>query len=230
MPRRIFVSFEGGEGSGKTTQATILHNRLVEEGYATSLVHEPGTTELGWYLRRYLKSKGNLSKEAELLLFVAARVELVETVIRPSLNRGTSIVADRYADSSVAYQGYGRKIDLKIIQTLNDLATGGLMPDLTFLMDIEPEEGLRFVGQPQLRLPLESGPEQTPVRQDLEGQRQFEEQPLEFHRRVKEGYLKLAAQDRQRWLVVQAGCSVEEVSEQVWESVAQLLTKPPASS
>ena len=230
MPRRVFVSFEGGEGSGKTTQATILHNRLVKEGYATSLVHEPGSTELGWYLRGYLKSKGNISREAELLLFVAARVELVNAVIRPSLNRGMSIVADRYADSSVAYQGYGRKIDLEMIQSLNDLATGGLMPDITFLMDIEPEKGLRAIGQPQLRLPLESGSEQSPVRQDQEGQRQFEEQPLEFHRRVREGYLKLAAQDLERWVVVDAGFSVDEVSEQVWGKVAQLLTKSPTTS
>ena len=227
MPRPIFVSFEGGEGSGKTTQAAMLHERLVDADHRTILVHEPGSTYLGQYLRQYLKSEHHLSKEAELLLFVAARVELVNTVIRPSLKEGINIVADRFADSSMAYQGYGRKIDLDTIRFINTFATGDMTPDMTFLLDIEPEEGLRRVGHPQLRLPLDPGFEAPLGRQDGEGQRQFEEQPLNFHRRVREGFLKLAEQNPQRWIIVDSSCSVEKTSEQIWESVAHFLASSP---
>ena len=230
MPGGVFVSFEGGEGSGKTTQARILRDHLVKEGFPATLVHEPGSTELGWYLSRYLKGEHQLSKEAELLLFVAARVELVKDVIRPCLEQGRSVVADRFSDSTMAYQGYGRKISLEAIQSINSFATGNVTPDITFLLDIEPKEGLRLVGQPQLRLPLESPLEGTLGRQDMEGQRRFEDQPLDFHNRVREGYLKLAKQDPRRWIIIDARSPTQEVSEQVWGSVVPLLAEPPAKS
>ena len=226
MSRPIFISFEGVEGSGKTSQATILHDRLIESRHPTILVHEPGSTELGWYLRRYLKSEYSLSKEAELLLFAAARVELVNTVIKPSLKEEKSIIADRFVDSSIAYQGYGRKINLEDVQFINSFATGNITPDVTFLLDIHPEEGLFRIGHPQLRLALEPKDEVSLGRQEEEGQRQFEERPLDFHRRVREGYLQLAKQNRQRWIVIDASYSVETVSDQIWRSVAALLKTP----
>ncbi len=223
MPRPIFVSFEGVEGSGKTSQAAILHDRLIESRHPTILVHEPGSTELGWYLRRYLKSEYKLSKEAELLLFAAARVELVNSVIKPSLQEEKSIVADRFAASSIAYQGYGRRINLEAVQFINSFATGDITPDITFLLDIYPEEGLLRIGHPQLRLALDPKAEASLIRQEEEGQRQFEEQPLNFHKRVRRGYLQLAKQNPQRWIIIDASCSVETVSDQVWRSVARLL-------
>jgi dTMP kinase len=224
MAKSIFISFEGGEGSGKTTQVAILHGRMVEAGYPTVLVHEPGTTALGSYLREYLKGKHNLSREAELLLFVAARVELVNTVIRPNLKRGTSVVADRFADSTIAYQGYGRKISLEVAHFLNSFATCNLTPDITFLLDIQPEEGLRRVGQPQLRLGLEPDVETLQGRQDVEGARQFEDQPIDFHRRVRKGYLELVEQDPGRWVVIDAALPQEEVAAQVWKAVVSRIS------
>ena len=226
MPRRLFISFEGGDGAGKSTQASILHDRLVAEGYPTVLVHEPGSTELGLYLRKFLKSK-NMSREAELLLFQAARVELVNSVIRPSLKKGTIVIADRYADSSLAYQGYGRKIKLETVEAINSFATGNLTPDITFLLDNEPEQRLRLV-HPQLRLPIEPESKGLSARTDIEGQRRFEDQPLQFHKRVRDGYLQLAKRDPDRWVIIDAGNSVPEVSRQVWNSVVRLLTKSPA--
>ena len=223
MPRPIFVSFEGVEGSGKTSQAAILRDRLIESRHTAILVHEPGSTELGWYLRRYLKGEYNLSKEAELLLFAAARVELVSSVIKPSLKDGKSIVADRFEASSIAYQGYGRRMNLEAVRFINSFATDSVTPDITFLLDIHPEEGLRRVGNPQLSLPLESQAEVPLGRQEEEGQRQFEDQPLSFHKRVMEGYLELAKQDPQRWVVIDATCSMETVSCQIWEKVDQFL-------
>lgn len=223
MPTPIFVSFEGGEGAGKTTQAEILHKRLWNADIPAVLVHEPGSTSLGRHLRDYLKSKHPLSKEAELLLFEAARVELVAEKIKPSLDNGFSVVADRFEASSVAYQGYGRKIDLQVIHYLNSFVTKGLSPNITFLLDLDPAEGLRRVGNPQLALPLE--PDNVPDigRQDVEGHRRFEEQPLEFHRRVRNGFLALARDNPERWVVIDATLPAEGISQLVWGHVSKRL-------
>ena len=228
MPRPAFISFEGGEGAGKSTQASILHDRLVTEGYSAVLIHEPGSTELGLYLRKFLKSK-HTSREAELLLFQAARVELVNRVIRPSLNRGISVIADRYADSSLAYQGYGRKIKLETVESINSFATGSLTPDITFLLDNDPERGLRWV-QRQLPLPIEPVSNGPGLRNEVEVERRFEDQPLDFHIRVRDGYLQLSKKDPDRWVIIETGNSIQEVSRQVWSNVARLLTSPSGSS
>ena len=160
---------------------------MSEECQPALLVREPGTTPLGLYLRDYLKSKQPLAPPSELLLFEAARAQLVADQIRPSLERGMTVIADRFAASTIAYQGYGRRIQREVIDYLNDYSTGGLKPDVTLLLDINPEEGLHRVGKPQLQLPLEPDSSADPSRADVEGHRRFEDQPPAFHNRGATG-------------------------------------------
>ena len=148
----VFISFEGGEGSGKSTQAEVLTERLTNAGVAVEFVHEPGTTELGWQIRDILKrglpGESVISAEAELLLFSAARAQLVLAALRPLQDRAdTVVVADRYVDSTTAYQGYGRGIPMEQVEVVNALATQGIMPDLTFLLDLPPMNGLTRIGE-----------------------------------------------------------------------------------
>lgn len=218
-----FIVFEGCEGSGKSTQAELLRAGLLEQGRRVILVHEPGSTSLGQYLRSYLKSKQPLTKESELLLFEAARAQLVADEIRPALEQGYIVIADRFAASSLAYQGYGRRMDLELVRRLNDFATTGLSPHLTFLLNIDPAEGLRRVN-PQLSLGL-GAETAAPGRQNVEGQRRFEDQPLNFHKRVQDGYLKLAESGPERWLTIDARLPEEEVRRQVWHGVQDMLEK-----
>ena len=226
MATPLFVSFEGGEGSGKSTQTRLLHDKLWDAGMRATLVHEPGTTPLGEYLRTYLKSSQPLTSEAELLLFEAARAELVNQRIEPSLADGFQVIADRFEASTVAYQGYGRKLDPEVIAYLNQFATGGRTPDLTFLLDLEPTEGLRRVGSPQLSLGLEVGVQAALPREDVEGQRRFEEEALGFHRRVRRGFLELAGADEERWVIIDATMPEEKIARQVWERVSSKLKLP----
>ena len=223
MPGSLFVSFEGCEGSGKSTQAKILHERLWEADYPAALVREPGTTSLGLYLRKYLKSERPLSKEAELLLFAAARAELVVTRIKPNLRDGFVVVADRFEASSIAYQGYGRNIDLNVIAKINEFATHGIEPDVTFFLDIDPAEGLKRVGDPQLPLALESTEGEGLGREDVQGHRRFEDEPLEFHERIRSGFLNLAKEKPLRWIVVNAASPVEQISKEIWRHVLKRL-------
>ena len=226
MATPLFVSFEGGEGSGKSTQTRLLHDKLWDAGMRATLVHEPGTTPLGEYLRTYLKSSQPLTSEAELLLFEAARAELVNQRIEPSLADGFQVIADRFEASTVAYQGYGRRLDPEVISYLNQFATGGRTPDLTFLLDLEPSEGLRRVGSPQLSLGLEVGVQAALPREDVEGQRRFEEEALGFHRRVRRGFLELAGADEERWVIIDATMPEEKIARQVWERVSSKLKLP----
>ena len=227
MSSPIFLSFEGCEGSGKTTQAELLFKRLWATDIQAILVHEPGTTPLGRHLRNYLKSLQPLSREAELLLFEAARAELVNTQIKPNLHKGLTVISDRYAASSIAYQGYGRKIDLDIIRRLNSFATQGINPNRTILLDLDPAEGLRRVGSPQLVMPLALQEETEPVREDIEGHRRFEDQPLQFHKKIRDGYLSLAKEDPEHWVILDATLSEEEISRKVWSHVLETLELAP---
>ena len=222
----VFVSFEGGEGAGKSTQARLLREHLLDAGIQTVLVHEPGSTQLGWHLREYLKSKQPLTYAAELLLFEAARVELVINEVEPALKKGLTVIADRFEASTIAYQGYGRGLDLDLIDALNDFATGGVLPDITLLLDLDPEEGLRRVGHPQLSLGLMPDEETAVGRQDVEGQRRFEDQPLAFHARVRRGFTDLAQANPDRWVIVDASRSEEEVGAEVWRHVLRRLEIP----
>ena len=136
----LFISFEGGEGSGKSTQAALLAERLQQAGRRVAHLREPGSTGLGDYLRRWLKSNDRaMTHEAELFLFTAARAELVRRVVKPALKDGEVVVCDRYADSTMAYQGYGRGLPLAAVQSANRLAAGGVWPDVTFLLDGDPQ-------------------------------------------------------------------------------------------
>ena len=215
----LFVSFEGGEGAGKSTQAQVLREGLTAAGIRTLLVHEPGSTQLGWHLREYLKSKRPLTKEAELLLFEAARAELVTREVRPALDKGFTVIADRFEASTIAYQGYGRRIDQSVIERLNEFATGRVLPDITFLLDINPEAGLKRVGRPQLSLALTPDDASEVGRQDIEEQRRFEDETLAFHSRVRRGFIEQARANPERWVVIDASRSTEEVGMEVWRHV-----------
>lgn len=216
----IFIAFEGGEGAGKTTQAAVLKERLESEGRPTLAVREPGSTKLGLHLREYLKSKQPLAPKAELLLFVAARAQLVRDEIEPALARGWSVIADRFTASSIAYQGHGRRISLDRVRALNDFAVGQSVPDLNILLDLPPEQGLGRVA-PQMTLSLE-GETSQPGREEESGQRRFEEERKEFHARVRAGYLGTARAAPDRWLILDGTQAPDLLADQVWAAVKGL--------
>ncbi|MFQ5874010.1 MAG: dTMP kinase [Dehalococcoidia bacterium] len=226
----LFISFEGGEGTGKTTQSESLRDRLVESGLRYILVHEPGGTTLGERLRPLIKGELSMSYGSELFLFSAARAELVSNVIKPSLKAGITVISDRYVDSTIAYQGYGRRLNLEHVRAINALATQGIMPDLTVLLDMAPEDALKRLGPLQMGLSLDRSGTGSGVRLDSEGQRKFEEEEIQFHNRVRQGYLKLAKKEPDRWLVVDAGHSVEAVANTIWARVQSMLSKDAAKN
>jgi len=202
----LFITFEGGEGSGKTLQARALYRRLSQLAIPALLTQEPGGTSLGKKLARWLKwaEEAGILPLTELLMFNASRTQLVEEVIQPNLKDGRVVICDRYADSTTAYQSYGRGLDLEMVKTINNTATRGLKPDLTVLLDIPAEEGLARGGA---------------RRRD-----RFEQEGIAFHRRVRQGYLKMAAGDPGRWLVVDASQSKAKIREIIWRRVSQLLS------
>jgi dTMP kinase len=208
-----FIAFEGGEGAGKSTQARLLVSHLSEQGYHAVLVREPGSTELGNYLRQYLVSERPATDLAQLLLFEASRAELIAQQIQPHLACGAVVVADRFAGSTIAYQGYGRGVPLDRIQWLNDFATGQLYPDLTILLNIDPLIGLERVNSRELQLALPIG--DTPDR--------FEEKELSFHDNVRRGFLKQAESDPVHWYIVDGHRSIWRVSDKVKELTEPLL-------
>ena len=219
----VFISFEGGEGSGKSTQAEVLAERLANTGVAVEFVHEPGTTELGWQIRDILKrglpGEREFSAEAELLLFSASRAQLVFAALKPLLDRlDTVIVADRYVDSTTAYQGYGRGIPLDQVEVVNEMATQGTMPDLTFLLDLPPVEGLTRIGNLQLGFQFDDSVLHADDVRASEGAR-FEDEPLEFHERVRRGYRELAAKESKRFCVIDATLPESRVSDLIWDEV-----------
>ena len=203
----LFITFEGGEGSGKSVQAKALYRRLSGLAIPAVLTHEPGVTSLGKKITRWLKwaQDINISPTAELLLFNASRAQLGAEVIRPSLANGQVVICDRFTDSTIAYQGYGRGLDLQMVRTTNDAATQGLRPDLTVLLDIADEAGLAR-------------------KQDKKPDR-FEQEDTAFHKRVREGYLKLAQEEPERWLVVDASQSRDKITQIIWDKVSQLLPR-----
>ena len=217
----LFIVFEGGEGAGKSTQARILGRHLFHEGYQVVPTHEPGGTALGESVRRWLKTRPGLTPTTELMLFTAARTQLVETVISPALNSGHIVICDRFIASTVAYQGYGRGLDLELISRLNEAATHDLLPDLTVFLDVGAESGLdRKRGQ----------------RQQVSSERDtFESETLEFHQRVREGYLALssveppACSGKEGWLVIDGTLGRDTIASQVWEKVQQLLVDRAAA-
>jgi len=201
----LFITFEGGEGCGKSVQARALYRRLVKLAIPALLTHEPGGTAIGKRISQCLKwAHSDISPLSELLLFTASRAQLIDEVIRPNLEKGTIVICDRYTDSTIAYQSYGRGLDLETVKTINNAATRGLKPNLTILLNISAEEGLaRKKGRKQDR---------------------FEQENIAFHRRVRGGYLKLAAAEPERWLIINATQSKEEIAQIIWQRVSELLS------
>ena len=222
----LFISFEGGEGSGKSTQAALLAERLQQAGRRVAHLREPGSTGLGDYLRRWLKSNDrSMTHEAELFLFTAARAELVRRVVKPALKDGEIVVCDRYADSTAAYQGYGRGLPLAAVQSANRLAAGGVWPDVTFLLDGDPQALLmRARAQAALYDEREAADRERDGwrRAQESGEERFERAPLSFHERVRAGYLRLAEEEPERWRVLDATLGAGLVAEQVWDEVMRL--------
>jgi len=200
-----FITFEGGEGCGKSTQARLLYRRLSELAIPVLLTHEPGVTALGKKITRLLKWSDSvaISPMAELLLFNTSRVQLVTEVIRPNLEKGTVVICDRYADSTTAYQGYGRGLDMAMVATANRAGTTGLIPSLTIFLDMPVEAGLA---------------RKTGAKKD-----RFEAESMSFHRRVREGYLELVKAEPERWLVVDATQSKGNIAGIIWQRVSRLL-------
>ncbi|WP_353116127.1 dTMP kinase [Nitratidesulfovibrio sp.] len=214
----MFITFEGMEGSGKSTALNRVQQALLDEGHGVLLTREPGGSRLGRTLRFILLDLSNddIVPEAELFLYLADRAQHVGQVIRPALAEGVVVLSDRYADSTVVYQGYGRGLDPERLRELNDMAVGGLWPDLTLVFDLPPEEGLRRAMTRNLR-------EGTSV---SEGR--FEAEHLAFHARVREGYLTWAALHPARFRVVDATRTLDEVFEDVMRAVRSALAAFPA--
>ena len=226
----LFISLEGGEGAGKTTQAARLVERIESTGLRCLRVREPGSTDLGTELRKLIKRSNTsdeaMSRAAELFLFAAARSELVTKVIGPQRDDpDLVVVADRYADSTVAYQGYGRGIDIDTIKSINALATNALMPDLTFLLDCPPGIGISRVRGLQLQMPLDSTKNADILNRDTEGMK-FEEEPEEFHERIRQGFHALADQEPDRWRVIDATQSIDAITNDIWNAVQDRLPVP----
>jgi len=203
----LFITFEGGEGCGKSVQAKALAKRLSQLAIPVVLTREPGGTPFGNRIAGWLKwAEGtDISPLTELMLFNASRAQLVTQVIQPSLESGKVVICDRYADSTTAYQSYGRGLDLEMVTTTNNAAAQGVKPDLTVLLDISAEEGL--------------------ARKRTKRRDRFEQEKLAFHRKVRKGYLEMAAAEPERWLVVDAGQSKAKISEIIWQKVSQLLSE-----
>jgi dTMP kinase len=201
----VFVCFEGGEGSGKSTQSLLLSDRLVAEGYAVRLTFEPGDTTVGKEVRRIVLSPetGDLDDRTEALLYAADKAEHVETVVLPALARGEVVITDRYVDSALAYQGAGRSLDPAELEHVARWATGDLRPHLTVVLDLEPEAGLGRFSE----------------RDRIEGE------SLQFHQRVRQAFLDLAAADPDHYLVLDARADVGEIAAAIRERVAPLLVQ-----
>jgi len=207
----MFITLEGPEGSGKSSQIPALAEYIRQQGYNVFLTREPGGTVIGDQIRNVIMAMENtkMNPRAETLLFCAARAQLVEEVIRPHLAQGDIVISDRYADSTLAYQGYGHGNDLTTLRRLLDFATGGLKPDLTLLLDVDSEKGLQR-------------------RRNCGGEwNRLDAYELQFHRRVREGYLTLAAAEPQRWQLIDAGQPVDLVQ---WSLRQAVLARLPAKA
>lgn len=203
----LFITFEGGEGGGKSVQARALYRRLSKLNIPVLLTHEPGGTAFGKRIGRWLKWAQNtdISPLTELMLFNASRAQLVTEVIKPALASGKVVISDRFDDSTTVYQGYGRELDLPMVKAVNRAATQGLTPALTVLLDAPVETCFARKGESKLD--------------------RFEQEAVAFHNRVREGYLELAKEEPRRWLVVDASQSKAKIAEIIWQRVSQLLPR-----
>jgi len=201
----VFVCFEGGEGSGKSTQSQRLSDALEAERYAVCLTFEPGDTAVGQEMRRIVLSPetGDLDDRTEALLYAADKAEHVATVVLPALERGDVVITDRYVDSTLAYQGAGRSLDPASLEHVARWATGDLRPHLTVVLDLDPEAGLGRFSE----------------RDRIEGE------SLDFHRRVRQSFLEMAAADPDHYLVLDARSSVDDIAAAIRARVEPLLSQ-----
>lgn len=202
MTKGLFITFEGGDGCGKTTQIELLDKYLQSKGYKTIVTREPGAKGLGVKLREILLNyDGEVSPTCESFLFLADRAQHVDCIIKPALKDGVIVLCDRHTDSTVAYQGYGRGLDLGQIHKLNDIATSGLKPDLTIVLDVDVETSQSRVGKEKDRM---------------------ESAGIEFFERVRNGFLEIAKQEPQRVKVINSAESIENIHKQIVELVDSL--------
>ncbi|NNE92245.1 MAG: dTMP kinase [Verrucomicrobiales bacterium] len=202
MNRGVFISFEGSEGCGKSTQIARLESRLAGEGHEVLRTREPGGTVLGEHVRKLLQHTPeveNMTPESELFLFAASRAQLVREKIRPALEAGTWVIADRFLDSTTVYQGIGRGLGVEEVNAMNSFAIGDTKPQLTILLDLDAETG-----------------HQRAVESGDDGPDRMENQPMEFFETVRNGYLELAKQEPDRIAVIDASKSIEEVEAAIW--------------
>lgn len=202
MKKGLFITFEGADGSGKTTQISLLNEYLIGKKVKTFLTREPGSPGLGTRIREILLHyEGELSSTAESFLFLADRAQHVDRIIKPAIEEGKIVLCDRHTDSTLAYQGYGRQLDIERIKYLNDIATGGLKPDLTIVFDVDVETFMARVGRNKDRM---------------------ESAGIEFYNRVRAGYLEIAKNEPERVRVIDASGNVESIHKKVVELVKSL--------
>lgn len=206
LKKGIFISFEGIEGTGKSTQAKLLADYLRKKGYKTLLTEEPGGTAISRDIRKVLLSTKHKQMEplAELLLYNAARAQLVKEKILPAIKQGSIVITDRFSDSTSVYQGYVRGINSKTIEALDKIATSGLKPDLTILLDLNVETGRRR-------------------NRRINKNDRFELENIKFHKKVREGYLKLAAKEPKRIKIVKASKKINDIHKEILGVVEKIL-------
>lgn len=207
-----FITFEGPEGSGKSTQIRLLTERLEHEGIRVVCTREPGGTATGESIRDILQHDAAgepLSPRAELLLFTASRAQLMDRVILPALEESHWVLCDRFIDSTVAYQGFARGMDIPTLDSINAFAINDRKPDLTILLDLEIEEGFRRIGE----------------RYSANGEShdRFERESMDFHQRVRDGYHALMKREPERFRLVQSNRPIETVAEEIWQAVKEAL-------
>ncbi len=207
----MFITFEGIDGAGKSTQVKKLRKYLTEKGHEVLTLREPGGTVVAENIRDLLlTSKHDITPIGELLLFSASRAELVQNVILPAIESGITVIADRFYDSTTAYQGYGRGIDLQLLRQINSIATFGLEPDITFCLDISPEDALiRKFSEKSIPLAFDES--------ELD---RMESSGLAFYQRVREGYLKLAEDEKRRFVMLDAGNKTEHIHDLIKQRLA----------
>ncbi|NVN99617.1 MAG: dTMP kinase [Geobacteraceae bacterium] len=209
----LFITFEGVEGCGKTTQIRLLADALERSGKSVKLTREPGGCPIADKIRGILLDAANseMTPTAELLLYAAARAQHIKEVITPAMKAGNIVLCDRFTDATLAYQGFGRGLDIDLIKKLNETATGGCRPELTILIDCPVEIGL---GRAVARIEAGSAADKNHLREE-----RFERESLEFHQRVRNGYLKLAADAPERFVIIDGAGSVDEISTRIFEAV-----------
>ncbi|MBQ3642041.1 dTMP kinase [bacterium] len=205
MKKGLFITFEGADGSGKTTQLNLVKEFLEKEGYDVVVTREPGALDIGQKIRNILlHHEGKVADRCEMFLFLADRAQHVETFIKPAVDSGKIVLCDRHTDSTIAYQGYGRGQDIELLKKLNKIATNGLTPDLTLLFDVSTEVAQERVGNEKDRM---------------------ESAGIEFHKKVRNGYLELQKLEPERIKLINANNSIDKVFENSKQVIIDLLDK-----